>query len=104
VKVTNGQGGYETGALVEDRKKSLSKQQTTWFVDRVKEIGYWKLPTREMRDSFGLDGAQWILEATRNGRYKIVERWSPKEGPIRILGLIMLIDLAELKLLFQDVY
>ncbi len=85
--------------------RKLSKGETSWFLDRVQELGYWDLPTREEKtDVIGLDGAQWVIEATKDGTYKVVDRWSPEKGPVRTLGLIMLLDLAKLKLLYQDVY
>lgn len=105
VKVTDGQGGYEPGRLTKDAVRRLSKEETDWFLGRVHELKYWNLPTREPKtDEIGLDGAQWVVEAIKDGTYKVVDRWSPDKGPVRALGLIMLIDLAKLKLLYQDVY
>ncbi len=49
-------------------------------------------------------GAQWLAEAVKDGQYKVVDRWSPEKGPIHTLGIVMLIDLAKLKLLYQEVY
>jgi hypothetical protein len=105
-KITNGKGGYEAGRLTQNKSKKLSKDQTQWFLDGVEELEYWKVPSMEEEDPqfVRVDGAQWIMEAVKDGTYKIVDRWSPEKGPIRVLGLIMLIDLAKLKLLFQDVY
>jgi hypothetical protein len=52
-----------------------------------------------------LDGAAWVLEGVKQGRYHIVERTSPETGdPIHKLGIMMLIDLAHFRLLYQDVY
>jgi hypothetical protein len=105
-KVADGQGGYPPGKLIENRTQDLSKQQTQWFLDEVKALKYWDLPTREGENPnvVQVDGAQWIVEAVRNGTYKIVDRWSPEKGPIKTLGLSMAIDLAGMKLLYQDVY
>ncbi len=38
----------------------------------------------------GADGAQWILEDAAPGRYRMVNRWSPKSGPIYQVGRQML--------------
>jgi hypothetical protein len=105
-KVGGGQGGYPPGKLIENRTQRISKQQTQWFLDEVKEVKYWDLPTREEQhpNEVSVDGAQWVVEAARNGTYKVVDRWSPDKGPIRTLGLSMAIDLAGMKLLYQDVY
>jgi hypothetical protein len=104
-KVANGQGGYKAGKLIENRTTQLSKQEVQGFLDRVEELKYWELPTREEKTNvIGVDGAQWVVEGVRNGTYKVVDRWSPEKGPIRNLGLMMTIDLAGMKLLYQEVY
>ena len=39
----------------------------------------------------GLDGANWIVEAAESdGRYIYVQRWSPREDPVRDFGEFML--------------
>ncbi len=55
-------------------------------------------------DEIGVDGAQWIVEGIKDGRYKVVDRWSPEKGAVRALGLTMLLDLAKLKLQYREVY
>jgi hypothetical protein len=114
-KVSNGQGGYDPGKLIVNRKRHLTKQETSWFLEGVKEVGFWNLSTYEKPGEqtgpdgektvmVHLDGAQWIFEAIKDRQYHVVDRWSPENGPIHILGTMMLIDLAHLKLLYQDVY
>lgn len=105
-KVTSGAGGYEPGKLIEDSTKNVSKEAVRSFLAHVDEVKYWGLPTREPANpnTVNLDGAQWVLEGVRGGNYKIVDRWSPEKGPIRDLGLAITIDLAGMKLLYQDVY
>jgi hypothetical protein len=103
-KMTSGQGGHEPGRLIRIRIARSSQQQTQWFLDRIEEANFWKLPSREEL-GVALDGAQWIFEALKDGKYHIVDRWSPDvRTPARILGEIMLFDLAHMKLLYQDVY
>lgn len=105
VKVTSGKGGYEPGELVKNTVRRLSKQETDWFLSTVQETGYWDMPSYpEPSNVIVLDGAQWIVEAVKDKKYKVVDRASPEKRPIRALGLAMLIDLAKLKLLYQDVY
>ena len=62
---------------------------------------FWKLPS--IQEDRGVDGAQWIIEGARNGTYHIVDRWSPEDGEIRALGLLMLNDLAKMKLAAKEV-
>ena len=35
------------------------------------------------KETLGLDGARWILEGLKKGRYHVVERWSPEGGKFR---------------------
>jgi hypothetical protein len=104
VKVTNGRGGFKTGVLIKNETRRLSKDYTEGFLDDVPELNYWSLPTDVPANHRGCDGADWVLEAVKDGRYKVVVRWSPEEGAVRTLGLAMMIRLAELKLLYQEVY
>lgn len=39
----------------------------------------------------GLDGARWIIEATDgSGTYTYLNRWSPRDGPVKELGEFMI--------------
>jgi hypothetical protein len=103
-KEADGKGGYEPGKLIRNSTATLSKEQTQLFRDRVESLGFWKLAARQ-QGSAGLDGAQWIIEAVKGGRYQIVDRWSPPaDDPIHALGTTLLINPAHFRLLYQDVY
>lgn len=39
----------------------------------------------------GFDGAQWVMEGFREGKYRMVRRWSPKDGSFRELCVIFLL-------------
>ena len=115
IKATDGQGGYNPGALVMNKSHALTREQTNWALDRIKAVGYWGLPSFEKpKEGVGpngektveisLDGARWILEGVKDGKYQVTDRWSPERGPIRALGMMMLIDLAKFKLHHQEVY
>lgn len=114
-KATTGQGGYEPGKIFLNKKRALTKEETDWALERFNEMGFWGLPAYEKpHETMGpdgkksvdinLDGAQWILEGVKDGKYHVTNRWSPENGPVRTLGLMMLIDLAKLKLLYEEVY
>lgn len=114
-KVTSGQGGYKPGKLVTNKTGVLTREQTAWAVEQIKETGFWGLQSHEnTKEGVGpngektvevrADGAQWIFEGVNNGKYQVADRWSPQNGPVRDLGIIMLVDLAKLKLLSQEVY
>lgn len=38
----------------------------------------------------GLDGSRWLLEVRGRGEYKIWSEWSPRNGDLRALALVML--------------
>jgi hypothetical protein len=103
-KETNGKGGYEPGTLIRNTAEGLSKEQTQWFCDRLDDVGFRKLkPGRN--GTVGLDGARWIMEASKDGHYQIVDRWSPPpDDPIHTLGMMLMIDLAHFNLRNQEVY
>lgn len=105
-KISSGHGGYEPGRLIKNRRRELNKEETDWFLGRIEELKFWSLPTKEPEEPnvIRLDGAEWILEGIKDGEYHLVERWSPDKGAVHALGIVMLIDLAKLKLLYQDVY
>jgi len=103
-KIGSGPFGSHPEHLVVNKSRKMSAQQTSWFVDKVDEVGFWHLPTYEKSDVIGTDGSQWILEGVKKGKYLIVDRWSPDRGPVKALGTAMMFDLAKLKLLYQEVY
>lgn len=105
VKVANGKGGYEPGVLVKNETRTLSKKQTHWFLKQVRKYNFWDLPPHQPMDGVVIvDGAEWVLEAVKDGRYKVVARTSPKKGPVRALGLAMLIGLGDLKIPADELY
>jgi hypothetical protein len=101
-KMASGAGGYDPGQLVLNSKSLVTKEQTDSFLGKITGLLFWELaPTREPG---GVDGAQWILEGVKDGKYHIVDRWSPKDGPVRAIGLIMLTELAKLKIPDKELY
>ncbi len=96
LKMTDGTGGYAPGHLVLNDTSTLTREQTGWFLGEIEENNFWKLAAID-QSRMGLDGAQWIIEAVKNGSYHIVDRWSPKHGPVRAIALLMLHKLAKMK-------
>ncbi len=103
-KMTSGQGGFEPGHLVLNRESRLSKEATAWFLAEVKHARFWDVPARDGSPAV-LDGAEWIIEGVKQGRYHIVDRSSPdSKDPAHVLGIALLINLARFRLLYQEVY
>jgi hypothetical protein len=45
------------------------------FLNRLDQAHFWEMPAESQHR--GLDGAEWILEGVRGGKYHIVVRWCP---------------------------
>jgi hypothetical protein len=105
-RIASGQGGYEPGRLTTNRTERIGRERTSWVLDRIAELNFWTLPTNPPPnpDVVGVDGAQWIFEGVKDGTYHMVDRWSPDKGEVHSLGIMMLLDLANLKLLYQEIY
>ena len=105
-KMTSGKGGYGVGHLTKNTTRKIRKCEIEWFLNEISEDGFWELPDElpSAENVVQLDGAGWTLEGTKSGAYHRVYRWSPESGPVRALGISMLIDVAKLKLLYQEVY
>jgi hypothetical protein len=84
----DGTGGHAPGGIAKRIQRALSPAEQDKFTTRLNRIRFWEMRKNEAR--FGLDGAQWILEGTENGRYQVVERWSPGPGAYRDLGLLLI--------------
>jgi len=100
VKVLNGAGGYKPGKLITRRTIELPPTNVAPFLELLDEIGFWELPGPDP-NSGGVDGAQWVLEGVRDGRYHVVDRWTPKGGCYRDTCL-MLLQFSELEV--DEVY
>jgi hypothetical protein len=82
VKELSGAGGYEPGNLILAEQRRLAPAEWDAFTRLLRHSCYWELPT-ENTEEIGFDGAQWILEGVRGGRYHIVDRWTPTSGSFR---------------------
>ena len=107
IKETSGQGGYAPGKLIKNDARKLTEQETQWFVERMRESGFWNLPSTEKQpeNEITLDGATWVVEGKKDGEYHLVERYAPEcADKVRNIGLTMLLNIAKLKLLYDEVY
>jgi hypothetical protein len=81
VKEMSGAGGYEPGKLIVNQTLKIAKGEWDEFRRLLEQTCYWELPTEDERAGF--DGAQWILEGVKGGRYHVVDRWTPEKGSYR---------------------
>jgi hypothetical protein len=70
VKELDGAGGYDPGKLKLERKRELTPDEWREFMRYLEDSCYWQLPTQD--DTIGFDGAQWIFEGVKGGRYHVV--------------------------------
>ena len=102
VKIANGAGGYKPGKLIENTSPSVTQKQTDKFLEQVKDAGFWELSSYEKTS--GCDGAEWIIEGVKDGKYHVVNRWTPGKGPVRELGMTLAFELARLKIPKDELY
>jgi hypothetical protein len=76
-KLSSTQGGSKP-AIVLDRERVMTRNQWKELTVALTHANYWGLPTTEQRH--GKDGAYWVLEGMKSGRYHVVDRWSPEGG------------------------
>ena len=96
----DGRGGYEPGAIIKDKPRRLTEQEWLEFLRLLNQTNYWTMPAEDPEIS-GFDGAQWILEAVREDRYHLVERWSPRRGEYHAACLYLL-KIADIGLAGND--
>lgn len=89
--------------ILDDWSTDDRKAEWDGFVSLLDRSCYWQLAAEN--DEMGNDGAQWILEGIRDGRYHVVDRWTPRSGDYReaCLDLLQLSNLG-IALSGEDVY
>lgn len=105
-KMADGAGGYEPGKLTTNASRLLSKHETARLLAAIKSAGFWSMmgPIPKKAGVVELDGAEWSIEGVNQGKYHVVTRWSPKDGPVYTLGRFFLFDLAGLKIPESEFY
>jgi hypothetical protein len=88
-KELSGQGGYAMGTVDRQLSRPLSQAEADKLDSLLASTHVVDLSATECNLG-GADGAQWIIEAQAQGRYRYVNRWSPKQGPVRDVGLLLL--------------
>jgi hypothetical protein len=78
---TNGAGGYEPREIIKSKTFQLKDDEYCNFIRLLNKSDFWEMTSN--KGISGTDGAQWIMEGVKNGRYHITERWSPADGQFR---------------------
>ena len=77
----SGQGGYEPGKLIRRTEKPIDDEKWSSFLKLLDQADFWNL--EKDKGIGGTDGSEWVVEGFRDGRYHLVDRWSPDEGKYR---------------------
>jgi hypothetical protein len=78
-KCSHGRGGYGPGPLMNEEKRELTSDEVKQLGVRLSKVEFWDMPSIDK--GMGLDGSQAVLEGVREGRYHVVDRWSPRGTP-----------------------
>jgi hypothetical protein len=78
----NGAGGYDPGRNLRTDNVEIFNDEWCQFTALLDKAQFWAEPTVN-RELSGFDGSQWVFEGVNDGRYHIVDRWTPREGAFR---------------------
>lgn len=103
-KMASGAAGFpnKRGYMIENISRPLLPEQTQELLLELNRTCFWQLPAVDQYR--GDDGAEWIVEGVKNGKYHLVTRWSPQEGPVHELGLVFIFGLAHMPISRKDIY
>lgn len=73
----SGRGGYQPGRIEHDETLTLTTNQWHEFSQLLEKSSFWTLPTDEKNAPRGFDGSRWVLEGLSQGKYHVVDRWTP---------------------------
>jgi hypothetical protein len=104
VKMADGAGGYNPGKVVLDSTFALKQDEVQKILSLLGEMEFWHAPTELLNGPSGCDGSQWILEGRDKLKYHVIDRWTPQSGPLRELGLYLVLDIAKLDIPKREVY
>jgi hypothetical protein len=96
---SSGKGGYDPGSITVAENRRLSVRETRQFLELLDRASFWsqraidRVQPLDSDDSkvitIQLDGAIWIIEGVRDGRYQMVDQWSPESGAFRDAALFL---------------
>lgn len=97
-KVVNGEAGFlrKNNHLTENVSRPLTREQIQTFLTKIKDLEFWALPN-PVHDEAGVDGAQWIIEGVKDGKYHT-------EGPVRELGLMLALGIAQMNIPKDEIF
>lgn len=103
-KVATGNGSFpdKNARLVQNLSRPIGREEREKFQRLLERADFWTLPRGDRHR--GNDGAEWIVEGVKESKYQVVVRWSPLDGAIREIGMMLAFGLADLKIPKEDIY
>lgn len=96
-----GTGGYAPGLDLDRRSRELTSKEWNRLVEGVDATLLWKRESPSSR--IGHDGAEWILEGVRGGKYRVIVEWSPgRSAPAFVRACLDMVRASGLKLPPKD--
>jgi hypothetical protein len=101
--VIGGSGSTQPGRSRQNGMSWSWKSRTASFLKMIDDSGFWSLTT-DGSDTPDVCRSHWILEAVRQGQYRVIDRCAPPEGdPIRVIG-VRAMKLANVRVHGDQVY
>ena len=72
----SGEGGYDPGKIAEQEEIEVEKKRVDNLIRSLKRAAFWEMPEKD--DVLGEDGSQLIIEAVHDGKYRVLDRWTPE--------------------------
>jgi len=104
VKMADGAGGYNPGKVIVNSNFVLKPGEVQTILLLLHKMDFWHAPTELANGPDGCDGSQWILEGSNQAAYHVLDRWTPRDGPLRELGLYLVFDIAKLDIPRNEIY
>jgi len=94
VKLT-GFGAYEPGDIEFKETDVLDATKTADLIKKIYSLNFTSIPTLEedWDRSMKLGGSRWIFEGVKDGKYHVIDRWSPEYETDK-RGLVQLVEVC----------
>lgn len=87
-KRLSGAGGYEPGQVADHVDRRLTADEWQRVKSSIDKTQLFQEPAETC--DLGLDGSEWVIEAVDQDGYHFLKRWTPRKGPVREVGLLLL--------------
>lgn len=88
-KRLTGMGGYDVGKVDLMIDRPLDDEEADRIKAALEQDNIFRSP-RPSCGPPGMDGAQWMIEGSDAGGYHFARAWSPQDGKVRQIGLVLL--------------